>query len=134
LKPRTIGEEVGKPAERSGAEDPFGGAVSNPEKAKKQAEIQAQREAEASAKHKLTTGSPSPSTDKWGGGGGGGWRSQGSSDGGKTQSGDGEKYRFNNRSGGQSTQDQKYQRNVPNKDHGHTGNTFESLSPNNNRW
>lgn len=56
LKPRTVTEEIGKIAseKQSSSEDPFGGAL-NPEKAKRQAEIQAQREAEASAKHKIIT-------------------------------------------------------------------------------
>jgi translation initiation factor 4B len=157
LKPRTVTDEVGKLSsseKQSSSEDPFGGAL-NPEKAKRQAEIQAQREAEASAKHKVSTTSSSGSKfagrdgerERDGRGqqeshSGSAWRSQTrAQDGGEQQEQQqeqqgGDKYRFNR---GSHPYDQRAPQKSDNQkstnNSNPSSNTFSSLAGNsNNKW
>jgi RNA recognition motif-containing protein len=137
LKPRTVGDEVGRAASSSTSEDPFGGALDE-DKLKRQAEMQAKREEEAAAKHKLNL--PSPNKD-------GGFRSQGGKNDHQQDSGawrsnknqeeressSNDKYRFNK--GNDHQQQRAPQRNFDNQKTGNnqnqSTNTFGALATNN---
>jgi hypothetical protein len=136
LKPRTVGDEVGRVASSSTSEDPFGGALDQ-DKLKRQAEMQAKREEEAAAKHKLNLASPNKDGGFRSQQGGrndqqqqdsSAWRSNRNQEERGESSSSNDKYRFNKGNDQQRAPQRNFDNQKSGNNQNQSTNTFESLA------